>query len=109
MCWDCVVAEGGDEIVLTDYHKSICNLIWEWYSACDENTCGGDLHVQLDDHNLDDHFLQDDWNKYTVYPLTIFALGQKIVMNLRYMSMAERQAVVYNGGQYGAKPFPEIS
>lgn len=118
MCWNCVVEAGGDKIVLTDYHKNICNLIWEWYSAPDYdiddgdhpiNTCGGDLHIQLDDFNLEDHNLQDDWNKYSVYSLKTFALGQKIVDNLRKISIEERHAVVYNGGQYGAKPFPEIS
>lgn len=110
--------EGGDKIILTNYHKNICNLIWEWYSTPDLdfdshgeyliNSCGGDLHVQLDDHNLDDCFLQDNWNKYSVYTPEMFALGQQIVEALREMSMAERQAVVYNGGQYGDKPFPEV-
>src|SRR5262245_31420037 len=71
MCWSCVEEVGGDTIDLTDDMKKLANLVWDWYHAPDEgkygtiNGAGGSLHVQLDDMNLEDCFLTDDWNTVT--------------------------------------------
>lgn len=130
MCWHCVTESGGDEVVLTDDMKRLSNLIWDWYHAPDENEygqingSGGSLHVQLDDHNLEDEHLTDDWNLRTVewgknsgwvpceprpynnYSPETFELGQIIVERLRDYNEAERNAIVYHADVYQSeKPF----
>lgn len=115
MCYSCYVDAGGEEVVLTSFHKQVANKIWDWYQAEDKypgevypiNGCGGALHVQLDDFNLEDGNLTDNWkyqygDERELYPYTpeTLALGQEIVEALRKMTEPERNAVVWHAQAY---------
>lgn len=128
MCDACVGDAGGFEVQITDEHKRIAGLIWDWYHAPDGvitewgdiepfNGCGGALHVQLDDYNLEDCFLRSNWNTYKDhktgevkqmfnYSLKTLELGNEIIQSLLLLSEAERNITVHISHPYGSeRPF----
>lgn len=99
-------------MLVGEEHLRVAGLIWDWYRCPDENeygsinNCGGALHVQLDDYNLEDELLEDwywgkSYNRVLPYSPETIALGDEIVESLRRMSEAERSITVHIADPYG--------
>lgn len=58
MCWSCVRGEleEGGPVTVTAEHLAVGQLIRRLY-ATDWGTCGGPLHITLDDNNVEDSSL----------------------------------------------------
>ncbi len=120
MCINCVRAYGIDEVgestpEMVEAIELVC-----WVYAQDGYGVGGPLHIQLDDYNLEDRFLEDSaidwWEKpVQVHERTRGSLmGEvldpehkakflRLLKLLRAMTLAERAATVWR-----AKGFPEV-
>lgn len=117
MCGICVRNYIGDtEVDLTKPEMQEAAGLVEWVYAQGEYGVGGPLHVQLDDYNLDDRFLDDStldwwtkgypprqgWGAFLPPAPDGFPEGheekfKRLLELLRSMSEAERAAAVWIG------------
>lgn len=107
MCWECVEEAGGGTIDPAPY-RGLIAWVAAWYA--DGHGTGGPLHVQLDDHNLDDDMLtikpyMVEQGCYAHDPAECLREAYLLLQCLATLDEAERNVVAW----YGTKLYYDLT
>ena len=100
MCWECIEDAGAENEPLTAEMAELVDLIAEFYDMPDTEdgrgmTCGGPLHIVLDDSNVNDSDIVWCLNEAAVdWPDDVAAAAERIGVGLLLLSIAQRTRVV---------------
>lgn len=100
MCFGCWV-EYGSPTIRNDRTLAAVDLIGAVY----EHSCvGGNLHVQLDDWNIEDEFFEGDMTVYKCHEATPeqLAAERACYAAFKAMSLAERASALAFYSRFGA-------